>query len=287
MAPAIALNAHAKLNLTLDITGKEGGYHLLDSIVTTISLSDHITLAPAAENAVEVIGAEIPPAQNTATSAAEAFSARFQRGGARIVIEKHIPVGAGLGGSSADAAGVLLGMQRLYGAPFDALKEIADSLGSDTGYMLTGGFARIRGRGEKVFPLPFAKMWFLVLVPDGGVSTAACYAQYDRMPASCLPVSETAEAALKKDVFGAAKYFKNDLCPPAFALFPAVEEALACARALSPYGAGMTGSGSAVFALFESREAAEEAGRKANFKSYVASSVPANGDAKEIIWKKD
>ena len=191
MVPAIALNAHAKLNLTLDITGKEGGYHLLDSIVTTISLSDHITLAPAAENSVEVIGAEIPPAQNTATSAAEAFSARFHRGGARIVIEKHIPVGAGLGGSSADAAGVLLGMQRLYGAPFGALKEIADSLGSDTGYLLTGGLARIRGRGEKVFPLPFAKMWFLVLVPDGGVTRCAGWAA-----AACLnclfPESERA-----------------------------------------------------------------------------------------------
>ncbi len=293
----ISLHAYAKLNLTLDITGRAGGYHLLDSLVTTISLYDRIALtAKAGETTVTMrgMGSErIPPESNHARAAAEAYSARFSTGGADIFIEKGIPVGAGLGGSSADIAGVLRGMRALYGrGDAAALKEIADSLGSDAGYLLTGGVARIAGRGERVTPLPFRKLYFLLLVPREGVSTAACYAEYDRMGIQSPPA--TAQAAARLAAGSAAEInFKNDLCPPAISLLPVVGRALARAREF-PYGAGMTGSGSAVFAAFPSEEEARAAmGRAASdeWDCVVAESVEitettASG-GKEITWKKD
>ena len=155
----VKIKSYAKINLTLEILGVEGGYHLLDSLVASVDMFDLIVLKKRKDKLSRVVmkgmGSEsIPPEKNVALKAAELFSETFSKGGAEITVYKNIPIGAGLGGSSADAAGVLNGMAKLYGVEDrEKLKALADSLGSDTGYMLSGGFARMQGRGEKVTPL--------------------------------------------------------------------------------------------------------------------------------------
>ena len=258
-------NAFAKLNLTLDIVGKENGYHLLDSLVVTVSLCDKVVLKARKDSFSRITmhgcGSEaIPPEKNNALRAAEAFSETFGTKGADITVYKNIPIGAGMGGSSADAAAVLLGMKKLYDiADNSAVFALADSLGSDVKYLLTGGLARMRGKGDVLTPLgPCPDLWFLVIVPDAGVSSGECYAEYDRLGESFSPVTERATSLLEAgDIRHAARYFSDHLYSAAKNLQPIVEKAYLAAKGFSPLGAAMTGSGSAAFALFETRELAE------------------------------
>lgn len=269
MEAPVRVRSHAKLNLTLDVTGIKDGYHLLDSFVASVSLADDIALRPRADEKIVLTmhgeGCEgIPPAGNAALRAAERFRQKYGTRGAEIEIEKHIPVGAGLGGSSADAAGVLRGMSALYGIKDGAgMKELADGLGSDTGYMLGGGYARMTGRGEIVEPVAGnAVLWFLLLCPPSPVLTAACYGEYDREHAAGGVRRETENclrAFQKGDLAAMGRHFHNALFAPACRLNPAVKRAAEEAAALSPLGYGMTGSGSAVFALFGTGEEAERA----------------------------
>jgi len=251
----------AKLNLSLDLVGREGEYHLLDSLVCSVNLFDTVTARRRKDGEFTVtmkgMGSEaIPPEKNNAYRAAVAFQREFSTTGADIVIHKNIPMNAGLGGSSADAAGVINALSDLYGInDLAARKRLADSLGSDTGYLLTGGFARLRGRGERIEPLgKFGRLYFLLLCPETGVSTAECYREYDRMG---LNEAKNTEAAVHALVAGAAALgvnLKNALYKAAASLNPDVREALAAAWSFSPLGACMTGSGSGVFALMESEE---------------------------------
>ena len=281
---AVCVRTYAKLNLTLNITGKAGGYHLLDSFVASVDIFDEITLRARPDGKISVrmcgMGSEaILPADNAAVRAAQAFCRRFGTGGADIVVQKNIPMGAGMGGSSADAAGVLNGMSALYGkGEYAELRSLADGLGSDTGYMLRGGFARMRGRGEKLESIPDGMpLAFLLLFPGVPVSTAACYAAYDASPDGRREDTENClRAFMAGDVAATGKSFYNALFAPACRLVPAVARAAQAARALSPLGWGMTGSGSAVFALFASRAEAEEAARRCRgeFSAAAACSVP-------------
>lgn len=268
--------AYAKLNLTLDVTGKAGGYHLLDSVAVTIGLCDRVHLRKRRDGLCTVVtrGAEIPPERNNALRAAESFCRRFCTCGVDIVLEKNIPVGAGLGGSSADPAAVIAGMGRLFDVNDRlSLKQLADEAGSDEGFLFTGGIARIRGRGELVSPLPFRKMYFSVL-PTVPVSTADCFAAFDALGICGAKRTERAAALLEKgDIAGAAAHFGNDLSAAAEKFAP-VCEALGSVAACSPLGAGMTGSGGAVFGLFESRASALRATKKLGAAAIYAESVP-------------
>ena len=252
----------AKVNLSLNIAGAAGGYHQIDSVVASVDVYDTICLKPRTDKLVNVYmhgaGSErIPRAQNNAVLAGEAFVAAFDTGGADIEIYKDIPQGAGLGGSSADAAGVLNAMAKCYRIRDAlALKSLADGLGSDTGYMLCGGFARISGRGERVERLASPRVYHMLLFwPDTPVSTAACYRAYDDAPDPLRADSaRLARALVRGDFAEVAANVYNALQRPAAALNPAVKEALAAAAAASPAACAVTGSGSAVFALFESEE---------------------------------
>ena len=255
------VKAYAKLNLTLSVTGSAGGYHMLDSLVCSVDLYDLIVLKKRKDDKVIIEmhgqGTELLSyEQNNAAKAAESYINAFKTRGTDIIIYKNIPVGAGMGGSSADAAGVLRGMSKLYGAGSEKeLKELADGLGSDTGYMLSGGYARLTGRGEKIERIDSKlKLNFLLLKPHSGVSTAECYKLYDRMPQP-LSTSQNAIQALisgKRAALGAN--LTNALYPSAATLNPDVKTAYEELSAFSPLGVNMTGSGSAVYALFENAE---------------------------------
>ncbi len=257
---AAKVKSYAKLNLSLNIAGVSGGYHLLDSVVASLNIWDTVCAKPRGDGLVNVymhgLGSEgIPPERNNAVKAGEAFVSAFGTGGADIEIYKDIPMGAGLGGSSADAAGVLNVLAKLYKVRDRArLKELADGLGSDTGYMLEGGFARLTGRGERVERLDCAKrLWFLLFLPRTGVSTPECYKMYDLAPDPLRADSARLARALEAgDVRGAAESVYNALGKPACALNGQTAEALEAAQGFSPMAYAVTGSGSAVFAMFES-----------------------------------
>ncbi len=236
----------------------------MDSLVCTVDLYDLIKIKRRADDKITVemhgMGAElIEPEKNNAYLAAVKYQSRFNCGGADIKIYKNIPMGAGMGGSSADAAGVLRGMAKLFGAGSEAqLKELADELGSDTGYLLTGGFARLNGRGERVLPLNVnAQLHIFALFPDGGVSTPQCYKLYDEISVGGKSAKRTEEgiSALENgDVAALAQSLSNALLTPAERLNPKIREALEELKSFSPLGVNMTGSGSAIYAVFETRE---------------------------------
>lgn len=255
------VKAYAKLNLTLSVTGSSGGYHMLDSLVCSVDLFDLIVLKKRKDDKVIIQmhgqGTELLPyEQNNAAKAAESYIKAFGTRGADITIYKNIPVGAGMGGSSADAAGVLRGMTKLYGAGSEKqLKELADGLGSDTGYMMNGGYARLTGRGDKVEHINSKlKLNFLLLKPNGEVSTAECYKLYDSMPQAATSSENAIQAVISGDKAALGASLSNALYPPAAILNPEVETAYDELKAFAPLGVCMTGSGSAVFALFENAE---------------------------------
>ena len=256
----VSVNAYAKVNFTLDILGREGGYHLLDSLVSTVSLFDSVTATARTDGKTTVsftgVGTEGIPPRNNALRAAEAFSDAFSMAGADITIDRKIPVGAGLGSSSADAAGVLRALAALYGISDTVrLKAIADSLGSDTGYLLTGGWARMTGRGEQIAPIAdMPALSLLLLIPSAGVSTPQCFAAFDRRAETFSPLTEEAIARLRREGAKGAYAFGNALTRAAEELNPEVAVLLSEAAKLSEYGFGMTGSGSACYAVFPSQE---------------------------------
>ena len=277
---------YAKLNLTLEVGGVENGFHQLDSLCATVDIFDEIHAKKRKDNRIVVtmrgLGSEaILPQDNNAQKAAEAFVRTFQTTGADITVFKNIPIGAGLGGSSADAAGVLRAMARLYAIhDEDKLFALACSLGSDTAYMLTGGFARMQERGDKITPLHLpTTLYALLLCPLTPISTKACFERYDCLPKT-LEWKESATqnciaALLQNNVNEAGRYLMNDLFTAAMHVNPDVEKTLSEAQSFSPLGATMTGSGSAVFALFENRELCEWAKSRyqGSARAYVVETV--------------
>lgn len=260
----VHVKSYAKLNLALEIKGTSCGYHNLDSLVCTVDLFDVIKLSKRKDNLVTIemhgMGSELILFEdNNAVKAAESYIKRFSTRGADIKIYKNIPMGAGLGGSSADAAGVIRGMSKLYGFGSEReLKELADMCGSDTGYLLTGGFAEISGRGDVITPLDAdIRLDFLLAVPKSGVSTAQCYAEWDKTPSHLSSCATAVGALLKGDKEGLGASLFNDLYAPAARLNGAVEEAYEALKGFAPLGVNMTGSGSAVYALFENAEFCE------------------------------
>ena len=263
---SVVINAYAKINLTLFISGIEGGYHNLDSLVASVSLSDEITLRERPDKQINVtmhgMGSEnIPYEGNNAVKAAKLFVEKFATCGADIEIKKNIPMGAGLGGSSADAAGVLNGLAKLYKIEDrQSLMLLADQTGSDTRYMLSGGWARLFGRGNTVKKIDGKlKAHVLLLVPEGGVSTAQCYSLFDSIGKMGGNSDLAEKAVLAGDIRALAGGLSNSLTVAAQALSKGIEECFESLAEFAPLAVNMTGSGSGVYALFENKQKCAEA----------------------------
>ena len=255
------LKAYAKINLSLAITGARDGFHSLDSIVTTIDLYDTITVSKRKDDKVNVvmrgIGEDvIHGANNNAYKAALLFKETFKTKGTDIKIVKNIPLAGGLGGSSADVAGVLNALKKLYNIEAD-VKPLADKLGSDSGYLLTGGFARITGRGEIVEPIQTStEFWVLLVYSETGVNTADCFKKYDELCCqnNSLDNKKLEDAIVDGDLVEIAKFVGNDLTVPATALCQELDKNLQTLKSLSPLCASVSGSGATCFAIFETKE---------------------------------
>lgn len=261
--------AYAKINLTLDIKGKrEDGYHLIETVMQTISLYDLILIRPAAKAGVQ-LRCNLPyvpcDSRNIAWKAADAF---YKLTGRRehIVIElqKRIPVGAGMAGGSTDAAMVLRLLNRRYRSPLteEQLYALGLSLGADVPFCLMGGCAVATGIGEQLTAVKgMPKECFLVVCkPRFSISTAQLYQRMDAVEPSVHPDAATMIGALETgDLKKIAAQMGNAMEAAAIPEKPQIAEIRDKLLANGALGAMMTGSGSAVYGIFSSKKQAEAA----------------------------
>lgn len=263
----IKLKIPAKINLTLDVLGINGNFHDIKSLVASIDVYDQITLKERADDKITLVCEGIPidciTVDNNAYKAAKLFVEKFKTCGVDIKIKKGIPVGSGLGGSSADIAGVLIGMEKIY-ATGKKLLPLANALGSDAGYMLEGGYAIITGRGEKVAHKDVEKALHLLLITENkGVSARASYKGYDKIGKTYKPCTLGAGKALCANDFEKfASLVKNDLYESSSKIVPEISyNAYALKKAGAPCVV-MTGSGSCVLGIFEIEKERDKAYKK-------------------------
>lgn len=256
--------APAKLNLSLDIVGRrEDGYHLLQTVMQSVSIYDIVTLEECREEGITLSCpalSGLPVEKNIAYRAADAFfCATGLTPRLKITVDKQIPWGAGLGGGSADGAGVLWGLRRMYRPemPLETLCEIGLSVGADVPFCLLGGTALAEGIGEVLSPLPlFLSCYFVVVKPPMGIETAKAYAAYDGLEVVKHPDTQGLINAIRQgNPTQAASLFFNVLQ----AVTNVPEWPVLCRIAKETGGTQpvMTGSGSAFFSLHTDPVAAE------------------------------
>jgi 4-diphosphocytidyl-2-C-methyl-D-erythritol kinase len=263
------VRAHAKVNLDLRVLGtRPDGYHELRTVFQTIELHDTLTCVerpgPFALSC-RVPGIPLDDSNLVWRAAAALWRALGRQGDpadAAVTIDKAIPMQAGLGGGSADAAAALLGMARLWGGvPMTLLREVASGIGADVAFFLSGGTALGLGRGEEIYPLvDLPRHWVVVVLPPFGVSTAEAYGWYDEDRAA--GVREARELQILPVPWPSrAAQMINDLEPPVVRRHPEITAIRAALRDAGAVAAAMSGSGSAVFGLFRTRPAAARAVR--------------------------
>ncbi|MEG0614448.1 MAG: 4-(cytidine 5'-diphospho)-2-C-methyl-D-erythritol kinase [Oscillospiraceae bacterium] len=267
MVNSVTVRTPAKINLSLDIVGKRtDGYHFLKTIMQSVSIYDEVNIRLNNDENITVLcdvdGIPLD-GENTAVKAAEAFFAqtKTERSGVEISIKKNIPVKAGLGGGSADAAAVLVGLNELYKTDLtsEQLCNIGINVGADVPFCIVGGTVLAEGIGEILMPLPDLENYVLLVAkPTEGVSTAEAYKKFDevvsvkrpdhdemiaaiavgdteRVPKLCCNVLESASSNSDTEKIKEIMNENNALCSV------------------------MSGSGSAVFGIFEKKRFAAAA----------------------------
>lgn len=256
---AIVVTAPAKLNLTLDILGRRpDGYHEIATVMQSVDLADTVTLTAndSGRLSLAVRGATLPlDNQNTAWTAAKLFLQHIgqPRVGLHVLLDKRVPMQAGMGGGSADAAGVLVGLNALTGAglSMEELCALGARVGADVPFCIAGGTAFATGIGTTLAPYPPMPDCAIVLAkPPVGVSTGAAYAAIDSAPMLYRPDNDGMRRALEQGRLPRIGQLLCNVFEHALAL-PQVEQLEAAMRTFSPLGCCMTGSGSVVFALFD------------------------------------
>ena len=254
--------ARAKINWTLDILGRQpDGYHQLDMLLQSVALCDTVTLQPGETLSLRLSqGARVPDTEdNLILKAAKALKeATGCTYGADIYLQKNIPIGAGMGGGSADAAAVLAGLNKLWGIslPLAELQRIGLKVGADVPFCLKGGLQRARGIGEILEPLACARQFWLVVVqPCRGLGTKKVFTtlEWEQIPQSARPDTQAAILALGEgDLHALCRAMGNALQPTSEALRPEIRFAVQALRLQGARQAMMTGSGSAVYGVFAS-----------------------------------
>ena len=243
------LKAYAKINLTLDVTGKrEDGYHTLDTVMQTVSVWDELEIKKINKPGIRLFcNREYLPVdtKNTAFRAAQYFFEHcgITGQGLAINIRKYVPSRAGMGGGSADAAAVLHGLNKMFKAnlPLETLVELGAKVGADVPFCVVGGTCRCQGIGERVEPVaPMPDCWLVICKPPAGMSTPRAYALIDQFPLTRVQATGKMVNLLSGgDLRRIGEGLANRILVSAGA-----------------FGASMTGSGSAVFGIFDSEAAA-------------------------------
>lgn len=245
----LTLKAYAKINLFLKVLGKRlDGYHQIETLFERVSLCDEITLSPLQEGIqLETKGENLPSGpENLAYRAAEIFLDRFGiKKGVRIHLEKRIPVAAGLGGGSSDAAAVLLGLDRLFGigAKKEGLMKLGGELGADVPFFLLETRRALgKGRGDELEVEPDGpRCFYLLVTPPVTVLTRDSYEAWDRLNALTVAPSGAKINRRTETVWA------NDLEPVVLQQYPVVAEVYSFLRQLGPKPPQLSGSGPTVF----------------------------------------
>ncbi len=265
----ISIKSPAKINLYLKVLGKrKDGYHEIESVILPINIYDKIILSKRAVGLDFFCDHnELQDAENNLAYQAAQMLADFtgRQLPVSIKLYKKIPIAAGLGGGSSNAASVLLGLNQLYnlGVSRNKLLGIGAQLGADIPFFILSHPAIATGKGEKLTPINFNPTWLVVINPGFPVKTAQTYASinlgltkawgYNKMPA--VPVDDA-------DVGKLADLLKNDLEPPVIKQYPLIDEIKKRLLAKGAEGALMSGSGPSVFGLFSSSNKAYTAYKK-------------------------
>jgi 4-diphosphocytidyl-2-C-methyl-D-erythritol kinase len=266
--------AHAKINLSLDVLGKRpDGYHELSTVMHEVPLRDELTIKIGEGNGIRAVTnvRYIKSDTNLAAKACRIFyekldtirSSGYKSTGVLIEIDKRIPVGAGLGGGSADAAAVIKALNTFYGDPFNLneMMEMGAKAGADVPFCIAGGCALCEGIGEIVRPQPPLTRGYLVIVkPRASISTAELFSAYRVAGRHIRPDTAGILRALSLgDIGEVARRVYNVLEPFAEKKCRDISDIRKGLLRLGALGASMTGSGSAVFALFDDMKAAQTA----------------------------
>lgn len=265
------IEAYAKINWSLAVVGlREDGYHLLDMLMQRISLRDTLEIKARKDSSVllEIHGKTGLKADqhNLIYKAATLLKKEsgYQKG-AEIRLTKRIPMGAGLGGGSADAAAVFKALNQLWGLGLsqDELERLGLRLGADIPFCLRGGFARVGGIGEKIESQKGALNYWLVIIKAGpGLQTREVFTCFDRMPPqNPLEIERLIPALKQKNWTGIKTLSGNHLEGVSSSLCAGIPQALKQLKAYGAQHAMMTGSGSAVFGVFSSHSIASHAAR--------------------------
>ena len=268
MNDTVTLKALAKINLGLDVLGRrENGYHDVRMVMQTIYLYDNVTVEKTEEAGIHLeCNLFYLPVDKTniAYKAAKLLMDEFDiKEGVRIVLDKHIPVAAGLAGGSANAAAVLVGMNRLFslGLSQQQLMERGVSLGADVPYCVMRGTVLAEGIGEILTPLPpLPKCYVLIAKPGISVSTKTVYEKLDSQEIVKHPdIDGILEALDKQDIYKVASSMGNVLETVTIGDYPIIEEIKDVMKEEGALNAMMSGSGPTVFGIFDDKSKARQA----------------------------
>ncbi|WP_019624991.1 4-(cytidine 5'-diphospho)-2-C-methyl-D-erythritol kinase [Thioalkalivibrio sp. ALJT] len=245
--------APAKINRFLHVTGRRAdGYHELQTVFQFLGLADQLRFEPLPAGRYEMAGAAIDGADNLCLRAARRLAAEAARDfGVRIHLDKHIPVGGGLGGGSSDAATTLVALNHLFGLgqPVDRLAALGLELGADVPVFVAGCAAWAEGVGERLTPVAPGQGWVLLIDPGVSVTTGAMFGAAE-LTRDCP--TETISSEFDAGRFG------NVFEPVVRARYPEVDRALAWLASETP-SARLSGSGGCVFGIFPDQAAAQQA----------------------------
>ena len=258
----LTLHAPAKVNLTLIVGARrDDGYHDVSTVMQTVGLYDTLTLTGGGSGlTMTCTDPDLPTdGSNLVLHAAALFCQELHLPvpDLHLHLQKRIPSQAGLGGGSSDAAAVLRAMRTLYAPEVsDAeLERMAAALGSDVPFFIRGGTALATGRGERLAPLPrLREGWFVIVKPPEGFSTPAMYRRLDELPPACTPPLPPLQGGLPALAAGLFNRFEAAI--PAGSAVWDIKARLAAYGALASL---LSGSGSAVFGLFDTETAARAA----------------------------
>ena len=289
----LRLRTPAKINPVLEVLRqREDGFHELSLVFQAVTLYDELTLEKSSAGVEFWMEQPFPGLEpddsNLVVKAAKLFLNEIldNRGGVRVGLGKKIPLAAGLGGGSSDAAAVLLGMEALYqtGCSLDKLKGLAAKLGSDVAFFLKGGTALGSGRGEIIQPWPPGPVWHLVLVkPPEGLSTPSVYRSGKAVFSDgkrALAFQDAAKKGTPREIAGA---LFNGLEPAAIHLLPRISEIKNELTKNGCLGAMVSGSGPTVFGVAENAQAAQALTGRFNRPGWTALAVETLSNGVEFL----
>jgi 4-diphosphocytidyl-2-C-methyl-D-erythritol kinase len=277
----------AKVNLYLRVVGRRpDGYHEVVTVMQPLTLNDVLTVTLAGEGiSLTCDRPELPQGEeNLVWRAARFFQEETGlKQGVRLSLEKRIPVAAGLGGGSSDAAGTLLALNELAGKPLpqERLYRLAGRLGADVPFFLSRGPAVGRGTGTQLSAVTLLPYWYLLVNPGVPLSTRWVYENLDLAGLPGAPATEAWDPEHPET------WVQNDLGTVAMKRFPELAQLLAGLHDAGAWCQGISGSGPTLFALFHTREAAHQAGLslRRTFRGWLTVARGLTGLEPESTWE--